>query len=255
MFYNIFFFFFCKNFKKNNMKKIVIYTIAALVVLSFTQCEKVHIKNGDKRIIGTWKITTFNTKSESYEKEDYKYTPEIGYYENNFEEETEREEITWDGTNLTTKYYGKVNDNGDIDTEDTTFTEKFEGKIEITFNEDGTGRWVEKDDNYNQDYSFRWNWIDASEDKIGVQIIRFGYNYKGFTTDEYIQTFYFKEITKDNMIIEENFDASSKSTYTNKFDYNYYNENTNSWEYYEIIKVRNLERKSSIEGTYTMTKQ
>jgi len=197
---------------KKNIIKISIFTLLALTI--FAGCEKVNVKNGNNKIVGTWTLTSSEGKLFYDETEKESYLPANNCAENYTYSEGYFSTLNYSGSSITELMYEydrtQVGTSLDSLIYDTTFTYKY--TKEITFNEDGTCKMIiynenlygEYADKYNetQEITGFWNWEDASLDKIGISI----------TFHDYQIFWYINEMSKKTMDITSNIDYTETNT-------------------------------------------
>jgi len=221
-------------------KNLIIFAIILPAILILASCEKENIKNGDKKIVGTWILTSQTTTSHQFNKNSTTYTPKIGYYNDYYSSFVSDDSYNFDGTKMTNiyKYTSEyVNgDYGDTTKVDTTYV--YEHSYEITFNEDGTYYtniiYSETDNDIteknNGEIKGTWTWIDCSTDKMAVKLN----NYK---------ILYIEEMDKKGMTVK--IEISEETS-------NEVNSKEIGWDYLNNVEVI-LNRKQTYSYTYSET--
>jgi len=174
-------------------KNLLIFTIILPAIMILASCEKENIKSGDKKIVGTWILSSQTSTSISDYKYSNKYTPNFSYYLDNHSYSTSNNNYSFDGTKMThIRKYNYEYVNGDyVDTykEDTTYV--YDYYYEITFNEDGTFTTNTTNtttvNKYIEDFSGNWTWVNSSDEKMAVKL--------NYNTVLYIETMDNKSMT------------------------------------------------------------
>lgn len=211
------------------MKNIIIKTGISLFVISlfvFSSCTKTNVKHGNKRIIGTWELTSQKSTSLESGTDNYTFTTNTCGYVNYSSSYTDMDSTITEGTTVHDYYSYSETEDGEttVDSGDTTYTEDFTAWI--TFNEDGTCKMksAEKDtddngypDNYDSEYTGYWSWIDSYEEKSGI-VIDFTNNNMSKRSDGTMRL-YIKTLDKEQLVFSYNTTYTSSYEYTSWWDY------------------------------------
>ena len=210
------------------MKKLLLITGGVVfgTLLIFNSCTKTNVKN-PKKIIGTWTLESWTGEYTSNDTYTETYTPTTDCWANYSDVEIESGSIDVSSAGINEIYsYTRTEDGVVTETEayDSTYVNP-EYVYSITFNEDGTCTVIESysltDENSNTDsnymeYTGYWNWLDAYEEKMGLNIVMAGGPRKALEPNRvYEMFFYINSFDKDIM----EFTYVSKSINTYESDY------------------------------------
>jgi len=239
------------------MKKVIITAgiIGFVIMLILSSCTKTNVKFGNSRIIGTWKVTYEKSVSIGEGTSNYVYATNDCGYDNYNTSYTEIDSV--EIIENTVKSYSSYSETYGTETNseqfDTTYTTN--DTYEITFNEDGTCliketyRDNDGDNSYNNNSEMtgHWNWIDAYEEKTGINIVM---NDDG-DFDTYQTIMYIESLSKDELIFafDMNYKYSGEST---NMDNGCYNDVTYEYDYFKT--TRTYTGNNSATGNRTMTK-
>ncbi len=237
--------------KNNIIKTGILFLVFSLFI--FSSCTKTNVKRGNKRIIGTWELTSQKSTSLSSGTYNYTFTANTCGYDNFSSSYTHKDSTVTEGTTVH-EYYSSSNTSDGVtttDTGDTTYTQN--DIFWITFNEDGTCKMKEtsKDtddngypDNYEDEYTGYWSWIDSYKEKSGIvfDFTNMSKSSSG-TMRLYIQT-----LDKKQLVF------SYTTTYTGS------SENTNFWDYCsddgtDVYRTRKGNSSSTESGEMSFSKQ
>jgi len=208
------------------MKNNIIKTGISLFVISlfvFSSCTKTNVKHGNKRIIGTWELTSQKSTSLESGTDTYSYTTNTCGYDNYSYTYTGMDSTIIEGTTVHEYYSYSNTENGETnaDSGDTTYTQDYASWI--TFNEDGTCKLKEsaKETDYNgypdtwdHESTGYWSWIDSYEEKSGIAVDFENMDKSSNGT----MRLYIKTLDKEQLV----FDYTT--TYTRSYEYtNWYN--------------------------------
>ncbi len=239
------------------MKKVIITAgiIGFVTMLILSSCTKTNVKFGNSRIIGTWKVTYEKSVSIEERTSNYVYaTNNCGYdsYNTSYTEVDSIEIIE-----NTVKRYSSYSETYDTETTSETFDTTYttNDTYEITFNEDGTclirtssnDTYGDNTYNNNSEYTAHWNWIDAYEEKTGINIVK---NDDG-DFDTYQTIMYIESLSKDELVFAFDMDYKYSGENSN-MDNGCYNNETYEYDYFKttITYTGNY----SATGNRTMTK-
>ncbi len=229
-------------------KRIFAFILTVFIAFTFSSCSKEYVKNGEKRIVGTWLLVSSNTTTSYYSLDIDTYSKDCN---SSTVEYTSTSTSEFDGETLKdhTVYENKETEDGEteIDKGDTTILYSY--SHELTFNDDGTCkiRWTKKDKGTGETYSYeetgRWQWIDANKEKVGIKI-------EGdFNIDEFY--IYIESLKKDEMVTHFTRSYASENNYTTT-DWCW---DDNTGNYIEVtVNVQNKETYSG-SGSQTFTKK
>ncbi len=240
------------------MKKITV--LLGVIVISFitilSSCSKNYIRNGNSKIIGTWKTVYESSDYNDVSNNVYTYSPNPNY-KNYSEKSTRIYSKIYDGKKVTEKgSIVKVYSDTTISSKtDTTYSDDY-GTI-FTFNEDGTGLYStfsnETDENGNPDIdsstkSCHWSWIDSYKNKQGI-IIRFNEDRKQSSGEIVL---YIDTLDRNNLVFSFNSNEYGNREYTHK-NGSYFDSETN--KYVDIFKTTNITWTNTSNGEIKLTKE
>ncbi|NOZ36242.1 MAG: hypothetical protein GXO80_13215 [Chlorobi bacterium] len=211
------------------MKNTIIKTGISLFVISlfvFSSCTKTNVRRGNKRIIGTWELSSQKSISQGSGNSNYTFTTNTCGYDNSSSSYTYMDSVMIEGTTVH-EYYSNSNTSSGVttdDTGDTTYTQ--DDTSWMTFNEDGTCKMKEtsKDtddngypDNYDSEYTGYWSWIDSYKEKSGIVIdlVNMSKSYGGSRT----MRLYIKTLDKEQLVFSYTTTYTSSGEYTSFWDY------------------------------------
>lgn len=235
--------------------------IILIFAVFFVSCKKSNVTNGNKRILGTWKLVS-ETSTNNYESNSKHTFPEnICGFEDYTSSYVRTETYTFDGTTVHHTGSKKETIDGETETKnyDTTYTNNY--PFELTFMEDGTciiklaskpDLFYEYDDySSTHEYSGYWNWIDSYEEKTGIRITIADYMEDGLYSDGFIEL-YIETLEKDELIFT--FDSKDTGSYESENNYNGCSDPITG-EYIYVIETYTSSGVGISNGTRTMAKQ
>ncbi len=226
--------------KSNIIKSGILLSVISLFV--FGSCTKENVKHGNKRIIGTWTLSSQKSKSTESGTDNYTFTANVCGYDSYSSSYTDEDSTIIEGTTVHEYYNYVETEDGETTTDkgDTTYTEN--DSFQLTFNEDGTCIMKETSidtdsegnpDNYEYEYSGYWSWMDSYEEKSGIVLDFSGINNKKSTSGA--MRLYIKSLDKEELVFEYT------TTYTNTYEYTMYWAscwNDDTQEYTDVYRTK-----------------
>ena len=232
-------------------KKILALGVAVLVIASvFVGCTKTNVKNGNKRIVGTWNLTAETSVSSYESNSSYDFSDNICDQEDYTTKNSSTSNDSFTGTTLTTTSTSSYT-GADGVTDTHSSTETYTYSSEVTFNEDGTFTMKSNtegtDENDNPvidkyEMTGHWSWVDAAETKIGIQL----------EGDYSLMNIYIETLDKEELVLNFEDKYMGEDTYTT-VDAGYCYDENYDYVYYDRTYVGTSTSTSS--GTQTFAKK
>jgi hypothetical protein len=231
--------------------KLLSFSIAILAVATlFVGCTKTNVKYGNKRIVGTWTLTSENGASTSTSESKYTYAPSSSCYENSTYSSSNEHSSSYNGTSMSVNSKESDTYNGTTETDEYEYSYPY--TLEITFNEDGTcvykSTTKDEDDNGSSIQSFTgyWSWMDASLEKIGIEI-----------TGDDEMTMIIETLDKEELVVNYEYTENEDETYsseTSEYGSEYYCYNVTTGVNVPITKTTVHKSKSVSSGKQVFKK-
>lgn len=228
-----------------NKKFLIVGVAIAFMTTMFFGCTKTNIKNGNKKIVGTWVLSSETSSSNTVNEYTVTYATNDCDYENYNSKDVYDYTYSFNGTTRTRT--AKISETYEGVTESTETTTTSTYVRELTFNEDGTftsytknNETDEDGDTYESEYTETgyWSWVDGAETKMAIKI-----------EGEGETTIFVESMTKDEMV--STVTTSYTNTYTNVYQEGAYCFTSDSY----ITQTNSGTETYTYNGSMTFTKK